>query len=92
MGVTSRGNALSQIYAHQDNCEVIHICDMDSRAIKTCSKVVEKITGKSPRGFHDFLKSLEIKNIDPSSGHIIKDKKVQALWSRTYEKGWEMKL
>ncbi|MEJ7644519.1 MAG: Gfo/Idh/MocA family oxidoreductase [Chryseolinea sp.] len=29
---------------------------------------------------------------DPSNGHIKDDKEATALWSRTYEKGWEMKL
>jgi predicted dehydrogenase len=31
-------------------------------------------------------------NTDPKSGHIIKDEEAQTYWSRTYEKGWEMKL
>ncbi len=31
-------------------------------------------------------------NIDSNNGHIIGDKKAKKLWSRTYEKGWEMKL
>jgi len=30
--------------------------------------------------------------IDPKNGHIVSDKEATALWSRTYEKGWEMKL
>ena len=29
---------------------------------------------------------------DPTNGHIKNDKEAEALWSRTYEKGWEMKL
>ena len=31
-------------------------------------------------------------NIDPLSGHIRGDKQAQKLWSREYEKGWEMKV
>jgi len=31
-------------------------------------------------------------NIDPANGHILKDKEAGRLWSRKYEKGWEMKL
>ena len=31
-------------------------------------------------------------NIDPATGHILKDKKANKLWSRSYEKGWEMKI
>jgi hypothetical protein len=30
--------------------------------------------------------------INPQNGHIVGDKKAQKLWSREYEKGWEMKL
>lgn len=30
--------------------------------------------------------------IDPSTGHILGDKRSQALWSRDYEKGWEPKI
>ncbi|MCW1734755.1 Gfo/Idh/MocA family protein [Anaerorudis cellulosivorans] len=29
---------------------------------------------------------------DPDNGHILNDKDALKLWSRTYEKGWEMKL
>jgi predicted dehydrogenase len=31
-------------------------------------------------------------NIDPENGHILADNDAQKLWSRSYEKGWEMKL
>ncbi|MEO5991706.1 MAG: gfo/Idh/MocA family oxidoreductase, partial [Ferruginibacter sp.] len=31
-------------------------------------------------------------DIDPTNGHIINDAEAIKLWSRTYEKGWEMKL
>jgi hypothetical protein len=30
--------------------------------------------------------------IDPGNGHILADPKAQALWTREYEKGWEMVL
>lgn len=29
---------------------------------------------------------------DPNNGHILNDPEASKLWSRTYEKGWEMKL
>lgn len=29
-------------------------------------------------------------NIDPANGHILRDKEARKLWSREYEKGWEM--
>jgi hypothetical protein len=31
-------------------------------------------------------------DIDPKNGHILNNKKAERLWSREYEKGWEMKL
>jgi len=31
-------------------------------------------------------------DIDSKNGHIINDQDAQKLWSRSYEKGWEMKL
>ena len=34
MGVNSRGKALARNFARQKNCEVLHICDVDSRAIE----------------------------------------------------------
>jgi hypothetical protein len=30
--------------------------------------------------------------IDPLTGHILKDEKANSYWSRSYESGWEMKL
>ena len=29
---------------------------------------------------------------DPSNGHILNDKEAMKLWSREYEKGWEVKI
>ncbi len=31
-------------------------------------------------------------NIDPKTGHIVDNKAAQALWGRTYEKGWQPKV
>lgn len=31
-------------------------------------------------------------NIDPMNGHILKDEAANKLWSREYEKGWEIKI
>jgi hypothetical protein len=51
MGVNSRGNALAQNFAFQENCEVIHICDVDSRATDKCIADVQKVQNKKPQGF-----------------------------------------
>ncbi len=64
MGVNSRGNALSQNFAFQKECDLLHICDVDSRAITKCMGNVEKVQDVKPKGFGDFRKSLESKDID----------------------------
>lgn len=64
IGVNSRGYALSQNFSKLEACEVIHICDVDSRAIEKCTANIEKITGRKPTGFKDFRKSLENKDVD----------------------------
>ncbi len=64
MGVNSRGNALAKYFAQQKDCEVLHICDVDSRAIDRCRKEVGAIQDTSTRGFRDFRESLQDKNID----------------------------
>ncbi len=64
MGVNSRGNALAKNFAFQENCEVIHVCDVDSRATEKCIAGVEKVQDKKPAGFVDFRKSLESKDVD----------------------------
>lgn len=64
MGVNSRGKALSQNFAAQSNCEVIHLCDVDRRAIESCQSAVEKRQERKPQGFGDFRKSLESADVD----------------------------
>jgi predicted dehydrogenase len=64
VGVNSRGNALAQNFAFQSNCDVIHICDVDSRAIEKCTANVKKVQDQTPVGFEDFRKSLESKDTD----------------------------
>ncbi|MEZ5104753.1 MAG: Gfo/Idh/MocA family oxidoreductase [Draconibacterium sp.] len=64
MGVNSRGNALAQNFAFQSECDVIHICDVDSRAIEKCKANVGKVQELKPEGIPDFRKSLENKDVD----------------------------
>lgn len=64
MGVNSRGNALAQNFASQDNCDVIHICDVDQRAITKCIDALKERQTVEAKGFGDFRKSLEDKNVD----------------------------
>ncbi len=64
MGVNSRGYALSANFAFQQECDVIHICDVDTRASKKAAANVAKIQGTKPEEFGDFRKSLENKDVD----------------------------
>ncbi|MEQ9582064.1 MAG: hypothetical protein RIM68_07855 [Arenibacter sp.] len=64
MGVNSRGNALAQNFASQKNAEVIHVCDVDSRAILKCLDSVKGRQDRKPKTFTDFRKSLESKDVD----------------------------
>ncbi|MCY1719410.1 Gfo/Idh/MocA family oxidoreductase [Prolixibacteraceae bacterium Z1-6] len=64
VGVNSRGKALAGNFANQPNCDVLHICDVDNRAIKTCLDVVDGVQSFKATGEGDFRKSLESKDID----------------------------
>jgi predicted dehydrogenase len=64
MGVNSRGKALAKNFARQEDCEVAHICDVDSRAIASCKEAVKDRQSLVPTGFTDFRKSIENKDID----------------------------
>ena len=64
MGVNSRGKSLAKNFSRQENCEVAHICDVDSRAIIACTEAIKDRQTRAPKGFEDFRKSLESKDID----------------------------
>ncbi|MDZ4707710.1 MAG: Gfo/Idh/MocA family oxidoreductase [Saprospiraceae bacterium] len=64
MGVNSRGLALAQTFAQQDNCDVLHICDVDKKAIAGCQKKLESIQSVKTQGYKDFQSSLESNDID----------------------------
>ncbi len=64
MGVNSRGNALAKNFAQQDICDVIHICDVDSRATTKCLTNLKERQSIEAEGFTDFRESLESKDVD----------------------------
>jgi predicted dehydrogenase len=64
MGVNSRGMALASTFGKQSNCEIINVCDVDSRAQERCSGMIAKSQGKRPAGLTDFRKALENKNLN----------------------------
>ena len=64
MGVNSRGLAVGKNFAHQKNCEVLHVCDVDSRAADICIEAIGKIQSNKPQATPDFRNALEDKNLD----------------------------
>lgn len=64
MGVNARGLALATNFAAQQNCEIIYVCDVDSRAAAKCISKVESIQKRKPAAQEDFRKALEDKNLD----------------------------
>jgi len=64
MGVNSRGFSLAQNFAFQKECDLLHVCDVDSRAMEKCISKVQEVQGFKPAGYPDFRKSLENKDID----------------------------
>jgi len=64
MGVNSRGLAVGKNFAHQKNCEVLHVCDVDSRAADICIDAIGKIQTTKPKATPDFRNALEDKDLD----------------------------
>ncbi|TZF81426.1 gfo/Idh/MocA family oxidoreductase [Pedobacter sp. BS3] len=64
MGVNARGLALANNFSSQPNCEIVYVCDVDSRAADRCIGQVEKRQNKRPKAQPDFRKALEYKDVD----------------------------
>src|SRR5687767_2870394 len=63
MGVNARGLAVAENFAGQPNCEVLFVCDVDSRAADKCISSVGKIQKTLPLAQPDFRKALESKDL-----------------------------
>ena len=59
MGVNSRGTALAKNFAFQKECDVIHICDVDSRAMEKCISKVHEIQELHLPIYHAICYELE---------------------------------
>ncbi len=64
IGVNSRGRGIASGLSKINDCEITWICDVDSRAIARCQEVVNKNTGKTPKGEKDLRKVLEAPDVD----------------------------
>lgn len=63
-GTNSRGNYLAGTFATADNCEVIGIGDVDTRAIEKAQQTVVDKGGQKPTGDQDFRRFLDNKDVD----------------------------
>jgi predicted dehydrogenase len=64
MGVNSRGLAHATNCSKMPGCEIIHICDVDTRAMAKCIDTVKKLQGSNPKATPDFRKALEDKSLE----------------------------
>lgn len=64
MGVNGRGTALAKNFASQDNCDVMYVCDVDSRAAAQCTSALKDRQDLVPKISNDFRKSLEDSDVD----------------------------
>ena len=64
IGVNSRGNGIASCLSKISDCEITWVCDVDSRAVLKCQNLVNKITGKTPKGEKDIRKVLEAPDVD----------------------------
>ena len=64
MGVNDRGLRVARSFAGQPDCEILYVCDVDSRAADKCIADVEKIQQRRPKSQPDFRKALDDKELD----------------------------
>ncbi|MFC3198319.1 Gfo/Idh/MocA family protein [Parapedobacter deserti] len=64
MGVNARGLALATNFSAQSNCEVVYVCDVDSRAAARCVEQVERNQNRRPNTEPDIRKLLERSDFD----------------------------
>ncbi|MEE2775240.1 MAG: Gfo/Idh/MocA family oxidoreductase [Acidobacteriota bacterium] len=65
MGVNSRGGALATMFAGRDGCEVVTLCDVDSRASERVAAAVASVEGATqPAEVVDYRRMLEDDSLD----------------------------
>src|SRR5690606_5151136 len=64
MGVNARGLALASNFSSQSNCQVVYVCDDDSRAAAKCMERVETNQKRKPKAEPDIRKLIANKDFD----------------------------
>ncbi len=63
MGTGGRGQSLASTFQKQKGVEVAYVCDVDKRRTEQAVEVVNKISGKPPKGVGDFRRILDDRNV-----------------------------
>ncbi len=64
IGCRNHGFNILKKHLNVKNVECIALCDVDANVLAEKTTEVENIQGKKPKGYHDFRKFLENKDID----------------------------
>ena len=64
IGVGGRAAALLRGFASLPECDVVSICDVDTRKLPAALETVTSITGKKPAAYADFRKLIDDPKID----------------------------
>ena len=64
MGTKGRGHALAESFSQAENCQVSHVCDVDSSVMARTVEMVNEIQPKKATAEPDFRKALEDKDLD----------------------------
>ena len=64
IGVNGRGKGMTSGLAKMSDCEIVCVCDVDSRAIEACQKLVYEITGRTPRAEKDLRRLCQADDVD----------------------------
>lgn len=64
IGVNSRGHALAEAFARQEDVHVAYVCDVDSRAVARTAQKVVALQSREPKRLEDFRKALDDPALD----------------------------
>lgn len=64
MGMENRGNALAKVFAQQEDCEVIYLCDVDARCMDKTAEAIAPLQKRKPKFEKDLRKVLEDPSLD----------------------------
>lgn len=64
IGVGGRAAALLQTFASHPACDVVAICDVDTRKLPAAIEAVKKLNGQTPTAVQDYRRLLDLRSLD----------------------------